>query len=73
MTPQEVTNWRAALGGTRFLLTVGCSVINSVFFACGVLSENGYLMILSGTVFAYVASATTQAITTKRDANVKPD
>lgn len=73
MTPKQVADWREALGGTRFLLTVGCSAINSMFFISGALTENGYLSILGGTVFAYIAAATTQAVTRGRDANVQPN
>lgn len=62
MTPEAFAAWREAFGGTRFLLTVGCSALNSVFFVCGILTENGYLMILGGTVFTYVASATAQVL-----------
>ncbi len=70
MTPETLAAWREALGGTRFLLTVGCSAVNSIFFVCGTLTENGYLMILGGTVFTYIASATAQAIGNKSPPSV---
>ncbi len=59
---QWVADLRSALGGSRFLLTCGCSIINSAFFATGTLTENGYLMILGGTVFAFITAGTAQDI-----------
>lgn len=64
VTPEQVLSWREALGGRRFLLAIGCSLVNTVLFGMGILSENGYLMIISGTVIAYITARTTQAVVT---------
>lgn len=47
-------------GGRRFLLCVGCAAINTILFAWGTLSESGYLLIVSGTVVAYITGNVAQ-------------
>lgn len=57
---QRLIEFREAVGGNRFLLALGCSVVNSGFFAFGLLSESGYLTILGLTVGAFIAAGTVQ-------------
>jgi hypothetical protein len=41
-------------GDEKFVMTAGAGVVNAAFFAAGILSENGYLTILAGTIVAYI-------------------
>lgn len=66
MTPELFTTWREAIGGRRFLLAVGCAAINTVLFAAGILSEAGYLTIISGTVLTYIGARVTEVINRKK-------
>jgi hypothetical protein len=68
MTPEQLTAWREAVGGRKFWLCVGCAALNTLLFACGILSESGYLMIIGGTVFTYLGVRTTTAIANKESA-----
>jgi hypothetical protein len=48
----------SALGGRRFLLTIGANTVNTIlFWPVGALSEQGYLTTFAATVAAYLASA----------------
>lgn len=48
--------WLDAVDGDeKFVMTVGAGLVNAVFFALGLLSENGYLAILASTVGMYIA------------------
>ena len=62
MTPEQLVAWREAVGGRRFWLCIGCSLINTVLFAMGILSESGYLFVIGGTVIAYISARTTEAL-----------
>lgn len=56
MTPQQFTEWREAIGGRRFLLTVGAGIVDSILFVVGKLSESGYLQLTGATVVVYIAA-----------------
>ncbi len=52
---EHLRAWLDAIDGDeKFVMVVGAGILNAIFFAAGILSENGYLMILGGTVFAYI-------------------
>lgn len=61
---QGIVDLREALGGRRFIMCMGCAGINTALFAAGTLSESGYLAILGGTVFGYIANNLMQRIKT---------
>lgn len=63
MKPETLSTWMVAAGGRRFLLTCGCSALNSGFFFLGKLSEAGYLNILMMTVGAYLCANGMQRFT----------
>ena len=65
MTPESVKNWIAALGGRRFLLVVGAGVVDSIFFAVALLSENGYITLTAMTVGAYITANVAQKVMNK--------
>lgn len=58
MTPEIVAAWMTALGGRRFLMTMGAASVNTVLFVCHTLSENGYLMAFYATIGAYIGANT---------------
>lgn len=55
--PSDLAAWREAAGGRRFLMCMGASLVNTGLFACGPLSEQGYLTAFGLTVGAYLAAA----------------
>lgn len=57
MSPELTRAWISALGGRRFLLTIGANLVNSLLFVFGFLTESGYLTTFGGTVAAYLAVA----------------
>lgn len=57
MTPQNFTAWREALGGRRFILSIGASIVNTGLFVAHILSEQGYLTTFAATIGAYLAVA----------------
>lgn len=50
------------LGGRRFMLTVGCGVVNAALLYWGKLSDGGYVTITLATVAAYVGANTYQKV-----------
>lgn len=57
MNPDTAFRWRSALGGRRFLLCMGASLVNSALFAVQLLSEQGYLTTFGLTVGSYLAAS----------------
>ncbi len=58
MTPEHLTAWREALGGTRFFLTLGAGVVNTVLLILGVIDQDTYSDLTNWTVSAYIIGAT---------------
>lgn len=53
---EHLKSWLDAIDGDeKFVMVMGCAMVNTVLFAAHTLSENGYLMILGGTIFAYIS------------------
>lgn len=61
MNPSDIM---AAVGGRRFVLCLGCSIMTTILQASGKLDPAGstYALVILGTVGAYVAGNTTQKI-----------
>lgn len=57
---QRIADLREALGGRRFLLSVGAGIVNSILFAFGCMTEGGYVTLTLATVGAYIAAGTTE-------------
>lgn len=68
MTPKEFTAWRDALGGRRFLLTLGAGFVNTALRLFGFISESGYLELTGATVAVYIAARAYSEVRT----NVRP-
>ena len=49
-------------GGRRFLLTVGCSLINTLLLWHDKLDTGSYTAIILGTVGAYITANTVQKV-----------
>lgn len=69
MTPQIVKEWIAALGGTRFHLTVGAGLVNAILCWHGKLTSADFVLVTASTVSVYIAAA---AYSHKVDTNAKP-
>jgi hypothetical protein len=55
MNPQRLTEWREALGGRRFLITVGAGVVNTALLIGAFITENVYAQLTFATVAVYIA------------------
>lgn len=62
MTADNFALWREAIGGRRFIMTMGCGFANTALFAYFNLSEGGYVTLTMATVAVYVAGNLTQRI-----------
>lgn len=59
---QRIADLREALGGRRFLLSVGAGVVNSLLFAFGCMTEGGYITLTLATVGTYIGANVTERI-----------
>ncbi len=50
-------------GGTRFLLALGCCVVNTLLLIFGYINEGTYQLLILGTVGAYITGHTVQNAT----------
>jgi hypothetical protein len=57
MTPEKIRTYREALGGNRFLLTVGAGVVDTVLLVAGYLDKPTYSNLTLWTVGAFIAGA----------------
>lgn len=53
-------NLLTPIGGRRFVLAVGCGLVNTILVAAGVITPEVYQWIILGTVAAYITGSTTQ-------------
>lgn len=52
---EYLKSWLDAISGDeKFVMCAGAGIVSSVFFACGILTENGWLLAMGQSVFAYV-------------------
>lgn len=61
MTPKQLAEWGQAIGGRKFILSMGAGIISSVLLAFGVLSSSDYVLVVLGTVGAFIAGNSWQA------------
>lgn len=62
MSPGTLITWREALGGRRFLLTVGAGVVNTALVWFGKISPEIFRDLILGTVAVYIAGATVHKV-----------
>jgi len=62
VTPKEFIAWREALGGRRFLLTLGSGLVNTGLVIASRISEDIFQNLILGTVGAYILGATYQTV-----------
>ena len=55
MTPDNVAAWLEALGGRRFLLVLGCGLVNAVLVWFGKITSGDFVLVTSATVSVFIA------------------
>jgi hypothetical protein len=66
MTPEIVNLWIKALGGTRFLLTVGNGIVCSVLLMGGHLTGSEFVTIVLSTTAVYIGADTYHRVQAKK-------
>lgn len=69
MTPATFRQWIAALGGRRFLLTLGSGMTTSLLVLAGKITDPTYATVVLGTVGVYIGGNVMQ----KRSAKSKEE
>lgn len=60
LSPDNIRCWVAALGGRRFLLTVGAGIVTAILAWHGKITPEIYRDVVLGTVGIYIAGSTFQ-------------
>lgn len=60
MSEQQPQNIFTRVGGRRFVLSVGCGVVNTLLVAAGSITPDVYQWIILGSVAAYITGNTAQ-------------
>ena len=68
MTPDKLAAYRVAVGGTRFLLTLGAGIVDTFLLSMDLLSESHYVTLTLATVGVYIGSNTWENVRTKANA-----
>jgi hypothetical protein len=68
MTPERFTAWREALGGRRFLMSMGAGIVDTILLYVGKLDISAYVTLTFATVATYIAGRTYS----ERNSNAKP-
>lgn len=68
---ERVANWIPAVGGRRFILTVGSGFVNAILLWFGKLSSEAYTTIVLATTAVYIGANTAQKIKGKGDGDSK--
>ncbi len=55
MTPEATNAWLDALGGRRFLLVLGCGVVNAILVWFGKITSGDFVLVTSATVSVFIA------------------
>lgn len=67
MKPETAQAWIFHLGGRRFIMAGGAGVMNTILFACKILSESGYITLTGMTIGAYLAANTIEGMKNGKD------
>lgn len=57
MTPDLIHRWIEAVGGRRFILTIGAGIVNTGLLIGHFLTENTYAQLTMATVAVFIAGA----------------
>ena len=68
ITPEKVNAWLAAVGGRRFIMTMGAGMVHGVMLVLGYMNEQTYMTLTISTVAVYIGANTTQKIKGAPDA-----
>jgi hypothetical protein len=60
MTPDGIRAWLAALGGQRFLLTVGAGIVNTILVWNGKITSGDFVLVTGATVAVFIGAAAYQ-------------
>ena len=55
MTPDTASAWLDAFGGRRFLLVLGCGVVNAALVWFGKITSADFVLVTSATVSVFIA------------------
>ncbi len=55
MTPEIAAAWLEALGGRRFLLVLGCGIVDAVLVWFGKITSGDFVLVTSATVGVFIA------------------
>lgn len=56
---QKIADYRVALGGTRFLITVGAGIMDTLLLVFGKIDPSTYMNLTMATVAVFIAGHTT--------------
>lgn len=71
---RKAADWRVALGGRRFLITVGAGIVNAALLMLGYVDMFVYRDLTIATVAAYIAADTYHKVRTHAlTADASPD
>jgi hypothetical protein len=54
--PETLAAWRDALGGRRFILTLGAGVVDAMLVWFGKITSADFVLVTSATVGPYIAA-----------------
>jgi len=68
LSPEKVYAWISALGGRRFLMTLGAGAVHTVLLVMGYMNEQTYMTLTLSTVAVYIGASTYQKTQEMRSA-----
>ena len=66
--PETIEKWMLAIGGRRFIMTMGAGMVHGVMLVLGYMNEQTYMTLTISTVAVYIGANTTQKIKAGHDA-----
>lgn len=58
---ERTRTWIEGLGGRKFILSMGAGIVSSLLLLAGVLTSSDYVLVVLGTVGAFIAGNAWQA------------
>jgi hypothetical protein len=66
--PETIEKWLVALGGRRFIMTMGAGMVHTALLVLKFLDQQTYMTLTISTVAVYIGANTTQKIKAGHDA-----